>query len=110
MQPFYLILCLVNSQYHRDIPENNVYANGMPNGYWEDTDSGLVYPSIKEVEDMLDQPIPLSYRPNNNAYDNLQNILNGNNGYEEPIALPITYPSYPRYFPDRKKRSYGGLR
>lgn len=76
----------------------------MSDEYWEDTDTGLVYPEIKELEDY--QPFPLAYRPNNNAYDNLQNILNS--GYERPIALPSS--GYPRYFPDRKKRSNGGLR
>lgn len=80
----------------------------MSDEYWEDTDTGLVYPEIKELEDY--QPYPLQYRPNNNAYDNLQNILNS--GYERPYERPIALPSssYPRYFPDRKKRSYGGLR
>lgn len=75
--------------------------------YFEDTDSGLVYPEIKELEEY--QPLPYPYRPNINAYDNLQSILN--NGYERPIAMPVvTNPVYPRYFPDRKKRSNGGLR
>lgn len=70
--------------------------------YFDNTDSGLVYPEIKEMD-----TLPYPYRPN--AYDNLQNILNNN--YETPIALPIlTNPGYPRYYPDRKKRSNGGLR
>lgn len=81
--------------------------NGISDEYWQDTDSGLVYPEIKELDEY--QQLPFPYRPNGNAYDNLQNILS--NGYERPIALPVAAnPGYPRYFPDRKKRSNGGLR
>ncbi len=75
--------------------------------YFEDTDNGLPYSEVKDLDEY--QPIPYPYRPNANAYDNLQNILN--NGYERPIALPVVAnPGYPRYYPDRKKRSNGGLR
>lgn len=94
----------MNSQYRIKTPD---VFNGISDEYWEDTDSGLAYPEIKELEDY--QPFPYPYRPNGNAYDNLQSILN--NGYERPIALPVvSNPGYPRYFPDRKKRSNGGLR
>lgn len=82
---------------YKDI-SNELYANNIPNGVWDDSEPALLYPDLQDLDDYQQG----SYRQK--AYDNLQNMLNANM-YEEPLALPVQYSPYQRYYSDRQKRS-----
>lgn len=109
---FVFFFNLVNSHFFNraneaDIP---VYANNYPSGVWEDVDTAAGYPDMQDLDEYQPQDM-LQYRQK--AYENLQNILNPN-VYDEPIAMPIQYNPYQRYYSDRQKRSnlrnFGGIR
>lgn len=46
-------------------------------------------------------PVAPPYQPK--SYENLQQILNYDNAYDEPIALPVKY-QYPRYMADERRK------
>lgn len=94
----------------------DIALNNLRNGIWADVDSNLNYPDTIDVEDyQKSSSIPLSSSSyiNNNIdqlnkerpYESVENIFRT---YEEPLALPLQYPSYSRYYGDRRKRSSTG--
>lgn len=47
--------------------------------------------------------VPIAAPYQSKAYDNLQQMLNYDNAYDEPMALPVKY-QYPRYMADERRK------
>lgn len=73
----------------------------MPRIKWNALAVFWILISTRELIIYFQIPVAPPYQPK--PYENLQQILEYDNGYDEPMALPVKY-QYPRHMVDERRK------